>query len=73
MSCTEQYRIFLLKKYRYCIKFPNDGMTWRKMLLSGHFYNNTMFDGVLLSLVLFFLYTYMTIKVTIIYTADPMP
>ena len=59
-TCAEQYGI----------KFPN-GMTWGKMLLSGHFYN-TMLDGVLYSLC-FFLCTYMTIKVTIIYTVDPMP
>ena len=48
-------------------------MTWGKMLLSGHLYN-TMLDGVIYCLwVLFFLCSYMTIEVTIIYTADPIP
>ena len=60
VTCTEQY----------CIKFPK-GMTWGKVLLSGHFYN-TMLDRVLYYL-WFFLCTYMTIKVTIKYIVDPMP
>ena len=50
-------------------------MTWGKMLWSGRLYN-TMLDEVesILPLVLFFLCTYMTVKVTIIYyTVDPMP
>ena len=57
-TCSEQY----------CIKFPN-GMTCGKMLLVlyGHLYN-TMLDGYYIASGLFFLCTYMTIKVTILST-----